>query len=141
MKRPRFIVVLVLLGTMARPELARANFIDWLQEWSGPGPFKAKWFNTTFTGCVQDRTFRPSPAAMNDKFHQQAERQAHDFVTPSSGYNPASTDYHLILRRILENPDFAFLSSSADVALRNGSIAPEDSPKLNAFTLKKPTLL
>src|SRR5262249_17770366 len=26
-------------------------------------------------------------------------------------------------------------------ALRNGSIAPEDSPKLNAFTLKKPTLL
>ena len=55
MKRPLFIVVLILLGTMAHPELARANWVAWLQEWSGPGPFKAKWFSTYLTGCVKEQ--------------------------------------------------------------------------------------
>jgi hypothetical protein len=140
MKRPLFIVVLILLGTMAHPELARANFIDWLQEWSGPGPFKAKWISTSLTGCVQDRTFRPSPVAMQDKFHHDAEKEANVLVTKTDDYQPLSSDYHRTLRSILANPDFAFLSSAAAAAAKAVPAASKQSTMLQPFMLDRSTL-
>ncbi len=86
MKRPLFIVVLILLGTMAH------------RNWQGPigltgsrsgavlGRSKPNGFSTYLTGCVQNRKFHPSPVAMQDKFHQKAESMANDWVPkPTDG--------------------------------------------------------
>ena len=77
MKRPLGITLLVLLVSLVRPAPASAGLWAWLEEWSGPGPFRGYTF--LFTACVQDRSFKASPIAGDDTFHTQqrelAERQ------------------------------------------------------------------
>jgi hypothetical protein len=58
MKRLTHIVGVFLLVTVASPRSARADIWDWLQEFSGPGPFHARGPNLMFDVCPQTTTSR-----------------------------------------------------------------------------------
>ena len=91
MHRPLVTITFVLFATLVQPRAADAGFWAWLEKWSGPGPFRARPYETLIvTFCGQDRPanradaatvdrvmawqkewrFKPSPIAMADTFHQ-----------------------------------------------------------------------
>lgn len=63
MRRTLPVLCLILLALFVRPAPAYASFWAWLEEFSGPGPFKGYAF--LLTGCVQDGGLRPSPLVKN----------------------------------------------------------------------------
>jgi hypothetical protein len=102
MKRPLGIALLVLLVSLVRPAPASAGLRAWLEEWSGPGPFRGYTF--LFTACVQDRSFKASPIAGDDTFHTQQRELAQQMqqgLTQSGEQITAAAIY----RRLLANPD------------------------------------
>jgi hypothetical protein len=107
MKRPLGITLLVLLVSLVRPAPASAGLWAWLEEWSGPGPFRGYTF--LFTACVQDRSFKPSPIASDDTFHVFQHRQA-EWIHNNLPLNVPDRDTASIYRRLLANPDPIVLS-------------------------------
>lgn len=62
MKRLALILCFALAGVVLSPRPAQAGGIwAWLEEWSGPGPFKG--WAYVLTACVQGQIFKPSPIA------------------------------------------------------------------------------
>jgi hypothetical protein len=112
MKRPLGITALVLLVSLLRPAPASAGLWAWLEEWSGPGPFRGYTF--LFTACVQDRSFKASPIARDDAFHQQqqeiARRMQHALAQRGEQLTAAA-----LYRRLLANPDPKALNSRHDL--------------------------
>ena len=51
MRRNVPLVSLVLILILGFPRPAKANLWDWIQEWSGPGPFHGSWYNSMFELC------------------------------------------------------------------------------------------
>lgn len=74
MHRP-LLTFAVLIVTLAHPAPVAAGFWAWLEEWSGPGPFKGP-PTLLLTACVQDRTLKPSPIARDDTFHHEMVERA-----------------------------------------------------------------
>jgi hypothetical protein len=97
MRRHLLISGVLLLVTLALPRPASAGFWAWLEEWSGPGPFKGWTF--LFTACVQDGSVKSSPIAMNDEFHREMIARA-AWVTRHG----SKLDFREALRRVLANP-------------------------------------
>jgi hypothetical protein len=112
MKRPLGITVLVLLVSLLRPAPASAGLWAWLEEWSGPGPFRGYTF--LFTACVQDRSFKPSPIARDDTFHADQHRQA-EWIHNNLPASVPGRDTASIFRRLLANPDPIVLSNRLDL--------------------------
>jgi hypothetical protein len=102
MKRPLGITLLVLLVWLAAPAPASAGLWAWLEEWSGPGPFKGYTF--LFTACVQDRTLKPSPISRDDTFHVEQYELARG-IQAELVRTGEQRDTATILRRLLANPD------------------------------------
>jgi hypothetical protein len=116
MKRPLGITLLVLIVSLVRPAPASAGFWAWLEDWSGPGPFRAKPYQTVMlTYCVQDQRLKPSPISNYDASHEQmAERatlleQAKVTTSFADGY-----------KRILAAPTLW------DVGMRANGVKPDD---------------
>jgi hypothetical protein len=100
MKRPLGMTLLVLLVSLVRPAPASAGFWAWLEEWSGPGPFRAEPGQTwLFTYCVQDKSWKPSPISNRDLFHGEMANRA-ELLKDAIGVKSFSDSY----RRVLANP-------------------------------------
>ena len=134
MKRPMGITLLVLLVSLVRPAPASAGLWAWLEEWSGPGPFRGYTF--LFTACVQDRSFKASPIAGDDTFHTQqrelAERMQQALAQPGEQITSAA-----LYRRLLANPDPKVLNSRLDLLRR----FPVASATEKLSTVPEPALL
>ena len=61
MKRLTFITCLAAACVLAQPQPAAAGFWDWLEEFSGPGPFTG--FTLLGTECWKDKVLQHSPIA------------------------------------------------------------------------------
>lgn len=96
MTRPLVTLALVVVMTLAQPAPAAAGFWAWLEEWSGPGPFRG--FTFLFTACIQDKQVKPSPIALNDQFHKERIENAQ--VLANRLKQPES----VLLKRVLANP-------------------------------------
>src|SRR5215210_5297865 len=125
MNRPLLTLTVVLIVALAHPTPAAAGFWAWLEEWSGPGPFRARVLHTfLFTTCVQDAKdngaddpvarghsiLKPSPIAMNDTFHQTQGARARilrDAINRASPNTPQVTE-PTVVKKLLANPDLAF---------------------------------
>jgi hypothetical protein len=138
MKRPLGITVLVLLVSLIRPAPASAGLWAWLEEWSGPGPFKGYTF--LFTACVQDRSVKPSPIARDDVFHAEqyevARQIQSDLATIGIERSTA-----VIFRRLLANPAPLILSDRVDVLPRlvpslGGQTQPSTRNRSEPMTLR-----
>jgi hypothetical protein len=97
-KRPLVVTVLSVAFSIGSAAPASAGFWAWLEEWSGPGPFKGYTF--LFTACVQDGSLKPSPVAMNDSFHMKS-RDIAEFMSRAPGN---TTPEAVLLGRYLDNP-------------------------------------
>jgi hypothetical protein len=109
--RQRLLTLAVLVfALVGLPRAASAGFWAWLEEWSGPGPFRGKPIPILFSTCLQETRdeqnllqahlrFRPSPIAMNNRFHQDLQDFAEHIAT--------TTDKRAALRRLLANPELA----------------------------------
>jgi hypothetical protein len=122
MKHPLCITLVVLIVSLVRPAPAWAGLWAWLEEWSGPGPFKGYTF--LLTACVQDRWFKGSPIGLDDAFHAQQRSVARSLASA-----PGMPSEAVLFRRLLANPDpvglyqrmslnsFAGVSTSPDASL------------------------
>ena len=109
MNRRSLTLVLLFFALVAHPRAASAwGFWSWLEEWSGPGPFRGG--TVLFTSCIQSsldgsntsntRTkLKPSPIAMTDDFHRGLVEQWKSLYKDAP---PLSSD---VLKRILANPE------------------------------------
>jgi hypothetical protein len=80
MRRAISIVGLVLVTLLACPPPARADFWDWLQEFSGPGPFHARLPNLMFDICPQQTEVATTDRAGNQT--TKTVRGLRDFQDP-----------------------------------------------------------
>jgi hypothetical protein len=104
MKRSLGTSLLVLLILLVTPATASAGFWAWLEEWSGPGPFRG--YTILFTACVQDRFVKASPIAVNDAFHTEQWKKAqalHALYVKRA--DPDIPSDRALFRRLLANPD------------------------------------
>ena len=121
MKRSLAITLLVFLISLVRPAPASAGFWAWLEEWSGPGPFRG--YTILFTGCVQDGFLKASPVAVNDGFHVEQWKNAQGlhavYVNRADSTIPSE---RALFRRLLANPDP--LNLAVRIALTSSLTAP-----------------
>ena len=129
MKRPSPLTLVVLVfAILGQPQPASAwGFWAWLEEWSGPGPFRGGMF--LFTTCRQDTHWKLSPIAMQDEFHQDKAAVARQIVP---FYKDETTESE-ILRRLLAYPTFTKTASSI-------LAAPPPAPPPPAPTGSEPAL-
>ena len=128
MFRTLLIVTVMLFTTLCQPQPAEAMWWAWLEKWSGPGPFKAKPFQTyLFTMCLQDQpatrvtqtdtvetilqadkklALKPSPIAFNNTFHQTRDALARKIDAATK-----EDVRRRILRSLLANPEITALAS------------------------------
>src|SRR4051812_17917857 len=127
MRRVQAITLLVLLILLVRPAPASAGFWAWLEEWSGPGPFKG--YTVLLTACSQDGFFKASPVAVNDRFHTEQWSNAKKFhaqYTKSAGQliGAKTPSEKVLFRRLLANPDP--LALAVRIALKSHSFTPNN---------------
>lgn len=69
----RLFVVVVALCALLVAAPASAGYWSWLEQFSGPGPLRARKWQTPVlsTLCVQDGGVRPSPIADSNRFHRR----------------------------------------------------------------------
>src|SRR6185312_7873930 len=100
MRRGLSIVGLFLATLLAFPQPARADFWDWLQEFSGPGPFHARLPNLMFDICpgealpfdVNGRTL-PEPATQDER-----ERKQRSFLRDFDEPTPSTLSRNNVVR-------------------------------------------
>lgn len=61
MKRTALIACLTVLTVVAHARPASAGWWAWLEEFSGPGPFKGRYAAFLFTACIDEHTLKVSP--------------------------------------------------------------------------------
>ncbi len=84
MKRAFSVLWMVLLTTLSFPQPARADFWDWLSEFSGPGPFHARYPNLMFDICPGE-TFavdKQGKQILNEDGTPKKNTLLRDFETP-----------------------------------------------------------
>jgi hypothetical protein len=146
--RRTLVPMLAVLITLCQPMRADAMWWAWLEQWSGPGPFKAEPFRTfLFTACVQDIprdreqadsfadivgwrkrwTIQPSPIARSDTFHQAQDAIA-TVLEQNKPPGDASTKadfYH----RLLANPDLSATWRMAIARTQRSQNRSSDAPR------------
>ena len=74
--RRMLLVAVAAVGALLIAVPASAAYWAWLEQFSGPGPLRARKPPFLSTVCVQDGGFQPSPIARSDKLHQRLDAAA-----------------------------------------------------------------
>jgi len=130
--RRMLLVAVAAVGSLLIAVPASAAYWAWLEQFSGPGPLRARKPPLLSTVCVQDGGFQPSPIARSDKLHQRLDAAAKALASRDN----STVDAALAYKRLLANPGpaDAFLFSNRSFAdLLRGRIAPRDEAEATAL--------